>query len=69
MATQKRPKAGIKRGKPNQGEKKLDLTEVYSKTKILDDNRDIDRLNEIFGVTDDEDIQDIIDGNLTFDGY
>lgn len=63
MAKQKRPKAGIKRGKPNQAEDTFD-----SKT-ILESNEDWERLNALFDVTDEDDIRDIMDGAIGFDGY
>jgi len=66
MAKQKRPKAGIKRGKPTQ----VETDEKYSRNAVVDfDGSEMQKIYDIFGVSDNDEVQDIIDGHISHDGY
>lgn len=56
--------------KKSTAEIRISKPEKYdSQTILQSSNVDLDRLNELFGISDEQDIQDIIDGDLAFDGY
>ncbi len=43
--------------------------EAIAEELILDEGEDLDRLNNIFGVTDVDDIEDIVSGSVGEDAY
>lgn len=61
MAKQKRPKAGIKRGKPEVIEDRFDGS------TIVEGGEDMERIFESFGVNDEQDIADILSGSVGLD--